>query len=265
MRQDTESVMEPSDRLEMEIRAQAGSRSTRLDASSMSDKVFQKLLQSIMRFELKPFEELSLGHLADEMGVSRTPVRDALVRLAALNLVTIFPQRGTVIAPLRAIDLLRSQFLRESLEVGLVRRAIRAPGRGNLVRRLRAELTVQQAYASIGEEVRFYASDEALHMLIAHSAGLPGIWEDIAHAKLHMDRFRRLALASVEGLPVVLEQHVRIVDAIEAGDEEEAERRMKQHLRRIFSTAEKAYASHPNYFEEGWDMISFMKQFEIEK
>ena len=120
-----------------------------------TQQVYQTLLNRILTFELKPFDELSEGRLAEQLGVSRTPVREALARLAKLQLVDIFPQRGTVIAPLRTRDLMRSQFLRESLELGLLRRAIRSEGRPKLVDALRDELALQRTLAAIGDERRF--------------------------------------------------------------------------------------------------------------
>jgi len=223
--------------------------------AATAQRVFAVLLERILTFELKPFAEISEGGLAVELGVSRTPVREALARLAKLQLVDIFPQRGTVIAPLRVADLKRSQFLRESLEWGLLRRALKAPGRARLVDALRAEITVQKTLVSIGDEARFYGSDEIFHRRIAQSAGLPEIWGDISDAKLHMDRFRHLMLASVETLSVVVEQHVAIVDAIAEGDRDAAERALKTHLRRIFSFLGPAFAAHPDYFEQGGPAI----------
>src|SRR6185312_11884939 len=108
-----------------------------------TQRVFATLLQRILTFDLKPFDGISEGALAEQMGVSRTPVREALARLAKLQLVDIYPQRGTVIAPLRVADLKRSQFLRESLEWGLLRRALKAPGRAALVDALRSEIALQ--------------------------------------------------------------------------------------------------------------------------
>ena len=223
--------------------------------AATAQRVFATLLERILTFDLKPFDEISEGGLAEQLGVSRTPVREALARLAKLQLVDIFPQRGTVIAPLRVADLKRSQFLRESLEWGLLRRALRAPGRLALVEFLRCEIAVQRTLANIGDEVRFYASDELFHRRIAFSAGLPEIWDDISDAKLHMDRFRHLMLASVETLPVVVGQHEKIVDAIEAGDRHAAEIALKIHLRRIFSFLAPAFAAHPEYFEKGGPAI----------
>ncbi|WP_102958123.1 GntR family transcriptional regulator [Mangrovicella endophytica] len=215
-----------------------------------TQRVFAILLQRILTFDLKPFDEISEGGLAEQMGVSRTPVREALARLAKLQLVDIFPQRGTVVAPLRVRDLKRSQFLRESLEWGLLRRALRAPMRLALVHALNDEIAVQRTLAGIGDEARFYASDELFHRRIASAAGLPDIWPDISDAKLHMDRFRHLMLASVETLPVIVEQHECIVAALEAADRDAAESALKTHLRRIFAFLGPAYEAHPDYFQK---------------
>ena len=216
-----------------------------------TQRVFSTLLDRILTFDLKPFDEISEGGLAEQMGISRTPVREALARLAKLQLVDIFPQRGTMIAPLRVADLKRSQFLRESLEWGLLRRALRASTRLALVDALNDEIAVQRTLAGIGDEGRFYASDEVFHRRIASAAGLADIWSDISDAKLHMDRFRHLMLASVETLSVIVEQHERIVAALEAGDRGAAEGALKTHLRRIFAFLRPAYEAHPEYFEKG--------------
>ena len=66
-----------------------------------------------------------------------------------------------------------------------------------------------------------------------------------------MDRFRHLMLSSVETLSVIVEQHERIVSAIEGGDRERAEAELKAHLRRIFAFLRPAYEARPEYFERG--------------
>ena len=229
---------------------QAESLALRGGRVASTGRVFATLLSDILTFRLKPFEELSEGRLAEQLGVSRTPVREALVRLAGLRLVDIFPQRGTIIAPLRVQDLQRSQFVREALELGLLRRAVLSPERRRLAGQLRREVTLQSTLAAIRDEQRFYASDELFHRQIARGAGLPGIWDDISNAKLHMDRFRHLMLASVETLPVIVDQHSAIVDAIETGDAGPAQTAMKKHLRRIFAFLDAARAAHPEFFEQ---------------
>ena len=100
----------------------------------------------IMNFRLKPFDLISEKVLAETLGISRTPVREALARLANVGLVDIYAQRGSVVAPLRISALERSQFLRESVEVGLVTRAIVSPHRIELVEQLQREISLQETW-----------------------------------------------------------------------------------------------------------------------
>jgi DNA-binding GntR family transcriptional regulator len=187
--------------------------------------------------------------MAEALGVSRTPVREALARLARVGLIDIYPQRGSVVAPLRLVDLEKSQFLREALEVGLMLRALESPDRQVLVQQLKDELAVQETFAAISDDRRFYKSDEALHQRIASHAGFPGIWTDIMNAKLHMDRFRYLTFPRIDNMSIVLGQHRAIVGAIEAGDKDAAEAAMRAHLRRVFSVVHVVQERFPEYFD----------------
>jgi DNA-binding GntR family transcriptional regulator len=171
-----------------------------------------------------------------------------LARLSALGLLDIYAQRGTIVSPLRLRDLRKSQFLREALEVALLPRAIASPNRPQLLIRLNNELALQETLAAIGDDKRFYSSDELFHSLIATYADIGDIWGDISAAKLHMDRFRHLTFPTVDGMPVVIGQHRLIVAAIEKGDAGEAAAAMRAHLRRIFSALDLARGRFPGYF-----------------
>ena len=226
-------------------------------SKSLSDRVFELLRDQIVTFELDPFHAISEKKISETIGVSRTPVREALARLADHHLVDIYPQRGTLVAPLRRLDLERSQFMREVLEVGLVQRVAARPERGELVRKLRAEVALQGTFAGIGEEARFFASDEDFHRLIATYAGLPGLWEEIERCKVHMDRCRHLSLVTVDkDYRVIVAQHNTIIDAIEAGDVAASAEAMRIHLRRILEFVEKIARLHPQYFESDRDAFS---------
>lgn len=216
---------------------------------SVAMRTFDLLLHRILTFDLKPYEQVSEKALSEALGVSRTPVREALANLARMRFIDIYPQRGSVIAPLRLADLRKSQFLREALEVGLLERAVEDAGRMALVRRLRDELAVQEAFMAISDDRRFYKSDEAFHQLIATHAGFPGIWADISTAKLHMDRFRFLSFPRVDNMSIVLDQHRAIVDAIEHGGPGDAEAALKRHLRRILEVVGAVRQRFPDYFD----------------
>jgi len=228
---------------------QTAGRQRPRNAAALSMQIHDLLRERIVTFGLRPYEQISEQNIASELGVSRTPVREALVRLSELGLIDIFPQRGTVIAPLRIADLEKSQFLREALEIALLKRAMARPGREALVQNLKSELKIQGAFVELHDSQRFYASDEEFHALIAAQAGLASAVDEIKRAKIHMDRCRHLMLAGIEDLPTVLDQHKAIVEAIEANDSTAAERAMETHLRRILEFVERAIEKYPDHFE----------------
>jgi len=216
---------------------------------ALSRQVYATLRDQISHFVRKPYEPISEQALAEELGVSRTPVREALARLSELGFVDIVPQSGSRIAPLRLADLEKSQFLREALELALLNRALERGDRGALLMRLRTELAIQQALVEAGDVARFYASDEQFHAAIGEQAGLSTVLPEMARAKTHMDRFRHLMLSGLESLPTILAQHQAIVMAMAADDAPGAVVAMQTHLRRILAFVDKARAAHPDYFE----------------
>lgn len=216
----------------------------------LARQLYDLLLDRICRFELKPFQMLSEATLSEQLGVSRTPAREALARLAEQGLVDVLPQRGTRVAPLRLADLEKSQFMREALELALLRRALDRGDPVALAHRLQTEVTLQRAFVAVGDGARFTASDDAFHRQIAVAAGCAPVIEEIARLKLHMDRFRQLLVAGVQDLGEVIDQHDAIARAIAAGDGALAEDHLRHHLRRIFSFLGEARARFPDWFED---------------
>lgn len=211
---------------------------------------YEELLRRIVHFDLKPFQRLSEASVAEMIGLGRTPVREALVRLEGLGFVDILPQRGSFVAPLRVKDLERSQFIRESLEVALLRRAMDIADLERLSQRLRNEVTLQRAYLEIGDKQSFLASDSTFHHLIAEYAGLAGVTEEITRNRTHMDRFRQLNVDWGDDLEEVREQHVQIAEAIGRGDKAGAEEHLLAHLRRVYVFVDQIHEQYPEYFEE---------------
>jgi DNA-binding GntR family transcriptional regulator len=217
---------------------------------ALSRQIYDLLRDQICSFALKPFEQISEQAIAAGLGVSRTPVREALARLSELGFVDIFPQSGTIIAPLRVPDLEKSQFLREALELAILRQAMESPGAGELVQRLRMEIAVQKTFVDVRDSGRFYIADEEFHAQIAKHAGLDPLMQEMGRAKAHMDRFRRLMVSGIDSLPLILDQHIAIVEAVEAGDGLAAESAMKTHLRRVLGFVDRARLAYPGYFDD---------------
>jgi DNA-binding GntR family transcriptional regulator len=219
-------------------------------SGALSKQIFRILSERIVALELTPHEQLSETNIASELGVSRTPVREAFVRLSELGLVDIYPQRGTLVAPMRLPDLEKSQFMREALEIALLRRAMSSPDVGQLIGKLRAEIVVQKTFAELGEMDRFYDADEDFHGHIATFAGMRSILAEIERAKIHMNRARHLMITGIEDVHVVIHQHEALVDAMAKGDLPAAEDAMQMHLRRVLKIVNQAIEKFPAYFDE---------------
>ncbi len=218
-------------------------------ARTVMQVVYQRLLHEILTLELKPGEVLSENMLAERLGVSRTPVREALVLLATKQLVDIYPQRKTIVAPIRISNLKKSQFIRESLEINLIKKALESEHHLALYDELNKQIAIQEACINTGDITSFYASDEEFHRCIVYYADLPELWMDIADAKLHMDRARQFTLKHVASMAEIVEQHRAIALAIKSGDTSAAEAAVKEHLRKIFQHLSLTATQFPEYFQ----------------
>ncbi|MFC0410747.1 GntR family transcriptional regulator [Roseomonas elaeocarpi] len=196
-----------------------------------------------------PLQTLSEKELAQDFGVSRTPVREALSKLEEEGLVSIQPQRGTLVSPISTARIRSSQFVREALECAAVGlgAALRTPAQ---VTELRLLLDRQRLCDS---EAEFLAADEALHQQLMALAGQAAAWTVVEMARIHLDRIRYLSVQRPSKRQSVLEEHARIIDRISAGDAAGATEAMRHHLRGVFVSTEEVMRDHPTLFEDAPD------------
>ena len=201
----------------------------------LSDQAYDALRRRIMRGDLAAGARLSEPELTVQLGIGRTPLREAFLLLAQEGLIQLLPQSGSFVA---AIDLDRvreAQFIREHLECGIIRQvavSIDRRGLGDIRR-----LLEQQAEAHEDNDPdRFYELDEALHATFCRIAERPGVWRLIHQSKVHMDRVRPLSLPIADQIPRLIGQHRVILDALGQGDPDRAETALRTHLREVFAT-----------------------------
>ena len=211
------------------------------------EQVYRALRTELMSGDLTPDERLSEERLAEHYGVSRTPVREALARLARRGLVEILPQRGTVVSPLSEALIAKSRFIREALERPLARLAAEklTP---EIASQLTREVALQHTFANLSDDQSFLASDERFHALIAKAAGFESIWDDVREAKFHMDRVRRLSLLSQEHMFFIVSEHEDILARLKEHDVEGADRSIAVHLFSVMRELDHIRAAHPEYF-----------------
>jgi DNA-binding GntR family transcriptional regulator len=198
---------------------------------------------------LRPGERLSESDLAATLGVSRQPVREALIRLSEASLVRVLPQRGTVVTRISVTHAQSARFLRSAVERAVARAA--APrADAAAIAAMRRIIQDQEAAVTSGDHGLFLALDDALHSAFATSAGHGDAWRMLHNVKLHMDRVRYLSQPDATPASRLLEQHVAIVDAIEARDPDAAEAMMERHLSELLTSLPRLIATLPEYFDD---------------
>jgi DNA-binding GntR family transcriptional regulator len=203
--------------------------------TTLSEHAHDTLRDLIVRGEMAPGTRLSEPELTQRLGLGRTPLREALLRLVQDGLVAIYPQSGSFVTPIDLTQIEEAQFVRERLECGIIRRvAVQADKRA--LAGLRQLLQRQEQAAGDDDAEQFHQLDEALHESFCAIAGWPDVWRLIHRSKVHLDRVRRLSLPLAGHMPHLIAQHRAIVDAVETQDADGAEAAMRGHLREVFST-----------------------------
>lgn len=206
--------------------------------------VYDELRRRIVTLELAPGSPVSENELAAAIGVSRTPVREAVIMLAQEGLVQVFPKVGTFIARVDLQRVIDSQFVRESVELASLA-DVPAPPDPALVAELIANLEQQRACTDNEE---FFQLDEQFHHGLLALAGHEGTWPAVVAAKAHLDRARRLGLEENSTPAVFTEQHAAVLDALLAKGSAVAVPLLRAHLRAVFDDIERVRERSPELF-----------------
>ncbi|WP_029004664.1 GntR family transcriptional regulator [Azorhizobium doebereinerae] len=215
---------------------------------SAAQRIEAELRRAIIAMDLPPGTRLSEQEIAAAHGVSRQPVREALIGLARTRLVEILPQRGTVVVKISTRKMMEARFVREAIETAVARRAAEAFDPAARVK-IDDLIDLQQKAAQRNAHGTFQRYDELFHIALAEGAGCPLAWEAVSDIKAHMDRACHLTLTSSETMLDLVAQHRAIMAAVDARDPDAAAEAMHRHLREILRALPKVEAEHPDLFE----------------
>jgi DNA-binding GntR family transcriptional regulator len=177
---------------------------------------------------------LTEGELADRVGVSRTPVREALLRLEADGLVRLYPKKGALVLPVSADEIADVLETRELVETHTAVRAMHADGLPAALRDRLAEMRDARARA---DTVAFMAADRAFHHAVVASAGnavLTGLYDSLRDRQLRMGvEYMR---SGPERMDRAIAEHEAIAAALEMGDTERLRRSVHRHTSTLRAT-----------------------------
>ncbi|WP_137176774.1 GntR family transcriptional regulator [Roseomonas sp. AR75] len=216
---------------------------------SAADHAYASLRQALISLALPPGTVIARGALAQRLSISQTPVREALIRLQAEQLIEVVPHSATRVTRIDLAAAKEAHFLRLAIELEIVRRLVAAPDAG-LAATLRGELARMRALLSAGDRTGFAEADEAFHDALYAAAEVPGLRALVRSRSGHLDRLRRLHLPEPGKADAVLAEHEALADAILEGDAPRAEARLRAHLSGTFAEAPRLRATAPHFFED---------------
>jgi DNA-binding GntR family transcriptional regulator len=216
---------------------------------STREYVYRSLKSYIMDFTLPPGTGLSEKEMAVLLNVSRTPVREAFIQLSQERLLDILPQKGTYVSLIDLDDLEEARFLRETLEVAVMKIACRHFPEDRLFE-LQSHLTIQELCFTEKKFDKFFELDEDIHRVIFEGCNKTRIWAMMQQMHGNYNRVRRLSVA--EGgydLLTILEQHTTLLQAIRERDEELGISTLHQHLNKVLFDINDLLRDYKHFFK----------------
>jgi len=203
-----------------------------LDSSeSLVQQIYSILMELIVTIQLKPGQIMSEKEISEALKASKTPVREALIKLEDTGLVKVVPKSGSYVSPISLERYIEACFTRLQLEVGAVRRAAERSNDLKGVLNLESMVSRQIKALENEEHELFFKYDEALHKAFYEMAGVPGVWKLVKKSQSDVYRIRHLKrIYNIRRGAQVIEEHQAIVAAIRAGSPDAAEAAIINHI-----------------------------------
>lgn len=217
-------------------------------SGSLSQRVYQSLREAILSMQYPPGTVIRKGAICEQLGVSRSPVAEALARLSAEGLVDVIPQSATKVSCFSMDEIREASFLRQALEIAAVEKVTleRTPEQ---LAALTRNIRMQELLIEDKDFVGFYEADEEFHTMLMNFTGFNGVPQVLASVSLHLTRARMLVLPD-EGRPKeTVKEHQAILAAIKNQDVDAAREAMKSHIGQLIPRILPLEESHAEYFK----------------
>ena len=217
-------------------------------AGSLAQRVYASLREAILSMSFRPGDSLRKPEICAQLGVSRSPVSEAVTRLAVEHLVRIVPQTGTYVARFSLAEIREGAFLREALELAAVEKVAQTITDDELTQ-LHHNLRLQQALLDDDDFDGFYQTDAAMDELILSFTGYRRVAALAETSWVHVNRARQLILPAPGRVQSTYAEHQAILAAIEARDPVAARAATRLHLGQLIGFLEPLALARPDLFE----------------
>ncbi len=214
----------------------------------LSRQVYDVLRSAILEMRLPPGTLLRKQVICQRLGVSRSPVAEAVTRLATEGLVDIVPQSGSRVARFSMREIREGAFIREAIELAAVEKVALERTEDQLAELVR-NYRLQGLCLQDGDETGFYREDEKMHGLIFSYTGYPRLDALAATGWIQVNRARLLILPLKDRAYAAFDEHKDILDAIRDRNPDGAREAMKKHLSELVTRLEPLARSRPDLFE----------------
>jgi len=201
----------------------------KVEPSKLSEYLKEKIEELIATGVFSPGMKLDEIDLAENFGVSRTPIREALIQLASAGLIEIRPRRGAVVSPINPKKLYEMFEVMAELEAMCARLASRRITEEELkkIKKTHQECNAKEV---IENPDLYYRKNEEFHLALYNASHNDFLIEQTTNLHKRLSSFRRLQLRVRGRIQSSLKEHEEIIDAISKGDAELASQLARQHI-----------------------------------
>ena len=217
----------------------------RLYGEGAREYVLRVLKKNIIECALKPGEMLSENTLTEELHVSRTPVREALVELSKIDLIEVLPKKGSRVTKINYGLVEESNFARKVLERAIVEICCQLEELPDLGR-LEENIRLQKKYLEMSNQSRLLELDDDFHRLLFRMAKKEHVYDYLEDIRIPFARIRYLSLLVIVDLQTV-NDHMEILNAVRAQNKEEAFAVVDKHLSRYLYDKAEIVKRYPDY------------------
>jgi DNA-binding GntR family transcriptional regulator len=222
---------------------------SRIDRSSpIPDQVYRLLRQAIITLRMPPGSVIVEKQITDQLGISRTPVRDAIRQLADERLIHIRPQSGTYVALIDRHQLEEGRLIRRALEVEGIKLAVTHVD-DTAIEKLRDLIALQERAAAKKRHDDFITYDDQFHQTISELSGFSRLWRIVNRSKAQLDRVRHLSSPLPHQEEKAIAQHTAVVEAMARHNVDRAVKALTFHLDDAYDRLSILLQQHAEMFE----------------